>query len=59
MDTLAIIEILSPLVSGEAYEAGASIDTPTIYVLPTTCHGIRASRSSTTCCRCRAATGSA
>ena len=45
MDTPAIIDILSPLVSGADYESGASIDTATIYVrvdrLVETCTALR------------------
>jgi NADH-quinone oxidoreductase subunit C len=45
MDTPAIIDILNPLVSGAAYEAGTSVDTPTMYVpvehLVETCLALR------------------
>ena len=45
MDAPAIIDALSPLVSGAAYEAGASIDFATIYVpadrLVETCAALR------------------
>ena len=45
MDTPAIIDVLSPLVAGAAYEAGSSVDTPTMYVpvdrLVETCLALR------------------
>jgi len=45
MDTPAIIDVLSPLVSDAAYEAGTSVDTATIYVpvdrLVETCTALR------------------
>ena len=45
MDTPAIIDALSSLVSGEAYEAGTSVDMPTVYVpvdrLVDTCIALR------------------
>ena len=45
MDAPAIIDALSPLVSGAAYEAGASVDFATVYVpadhLVATCTSLR------------------
>ncbi|MDA1184774.1 MAG: NADH-quinone oxidoreductase subunit C, partial [Acidobacteria bacterium] len=45
MDTPEIIDVLSPLVSGAAYEAGTSVDSPTMYVpvdrLVETCLALR------------------
>ncbi len=45
MDTPAILDVLSPLVTGVAYEAGTSVDSPTIYVpvdrLVETCTALR------------------
>ena len=45
MDAATIIDTLKTLVPGGQYEAGASIDFPTIYVLPehlvATCRALR------------------
>ena len=45
MTAADLIEILNPLVPGAAYETGASVDVPTIYVLPEhlvdTCRALR------------------
>jgi NADH-quinone oxidoreductase subunit C len=45
MTAAEIIDILTPLVPGAAYEAGVSVDFPTIYVLPehlvATCRALR------------------
>src|SRR5262245_2141991 len=45
MDAPAIIDTLTPLVSGASFEAGASVDMPTVYVpadrLVETCRALR------------------